>query len=197
MLPKNVIIVIFEYLRCTFLCFGKDCFQAEFPVQPRNFMRSPESFCGTWSRRAPDASSCVWVQPKWQRSALGLRSRPWENVCVLFFADSGSEVEALTETSLKRMHLQFERKVKLNRELRIKLLDCYGMLWLWPSFFCWFLKVAKVIPSLLLCPMPVWPEACGRSRQVSEKRSRPWWGDQEVSWLQGKGMALCILYILI
>jgi hypothetical protein len=46
-LPKNVIIVIFEYLRCTFLCFGKDCFQAEFPFQPRNFMRSPESFCGT------------------------------------------------------------------------------------------------------------------------------------------------------
>lgn len=32
-------------------------------------------------------------------------------------------VEALTETSLKRMHLQFERKVKLNRELRIKHVD--------------------------------------------------------------------------
>lgn len=29
-------------------------------------------------------------------------------------------VETLTETSLKRMHLQFERKVKVNRELRIK-----------------------------------------------------------------------------
>eukprot|EP00435_Cladocopium_sp_Y103_P062587 s522_g24.t1 len=33
------------------------------------------------------------------------------------------EVETLTETSLKRMHLQFERKVKLNRELRIKHVD--------------------------------------------------------------------------
>ena len=33
-------------------------------------------------------------------------------------------METLTETSLKRMHLQFERKVKLNRELRIKFLDC-------------------------------------------------------------------------
>lgn len=32
-------------------------------------------------------------------------------------------VETLTETSLKRMHLQFERKVKLNRELRIKHVD--------------------------------------------------------------------------
>lgn len=30
------------------------------------------------------------------------------------------EVETLNETSLKRMHLQFERKVKVNRELRIK-----------------------------------------------------------------------------
>ena len=37
-----------------------------------------------------------------------------------------AKVETLTETSLKRMHLQFERKVKVNRELRIKFLGCIG-----------------------------------------------------------------------
>ncbi|CAK9077141.1 Beta-catenin-like protein 1 (Nuclear-associated protein) (NAP) [Durusdinium trenchii] len=35
-----------------------------------------------------------------------------------------ADVETLNEASLKRMHLQFERKVKVNRELRIKQLDC-------------------------------------------------------------------------
>eukprot|EP00438_Fugacium_kawagutii_P001071 Skav236094 [mRNA] locus=scaffold1166:118020:122160:+ [translate_table: standard] len=51
------------------------------------------------------------------QSALATSIAPHLARCVT------AKVETLTETSLKRMHLQFERKVKVNRELRIKHVD--------------------------------------------------------------------------